>query len=179
MEINLYSVSIPPLLKALKAMDKLLEKAMEHAHSKGSERQPGEKHMEAMLNDRLVFDQFPLIRQIQFMSDNAKGAVGRLAAVEVPKYEDNEKTLEELKARIDKTIKFVETIKPEQIIGRDNEKVTLAFYPDKYMTAAEYVNEFLLPNFYFHFTTAYAIMRKNGVNIGKQDFLGGLPLKDL
>jgi hypothetical protein len=101
-----------------------------------------------------------------------------LAEVEVPKHEDNEKTFAELVARIDKTLAFVATIQPEQIIGKEAIKVTLPYWQDKHMTGFEYATEFVLPNFYFHLTTAYAILRKNGVDIGKEDYMGGLPLKD-
>lgn len=167
------------MIKALKALSAILDKSMAHAETKGTERQPGSKHMEALLQDRLVFDQFPLVRQIQIATDNAKGAVGRLAEIEIPKFEDNERTVEELKTRIDKTIKFLESIKPEQIIGKENVKVTLPYYPNKYFTGLEYVTEYLIPNFFFHVTTAYAILRKNGVNIGKSDYLGNLSMKDL
>lgn len=178
-QTNLYSISIPPMLKALKALSAILDKSMEHAQTKGSERHPGHKHMEALLNERLVFDQFTLARQIQIVTDNAKGAVSRLAEIEVPKFEDNEKTAEELKTRIDKTIKILEGVKPEQIAGKEDIKVTLPYFPTKYFTGFEYVTEYLIPNFFFHITTAYSILRKNGVNIGKADFIGGLPLKDL
>jgi hypothetical protein len=176
---NLYSISIPPMVKAFKALSAILDKAVAHSETKASERQPGSKHMEALLNERLVFDQFPLVRQVQIASDQAKGTMGRLAEIEVPKFEDNEKTVEELKARIEKTISFLESIKPEQIIGKEEMKLPFAYDPTKYLTGLESVTEYLLPNFFFHVTTAYAILRKNGVNIGKSDFTGGLPLKDL
>lgn len=176
---NLYVITVPPMIKALKMLSHLLDKGMEHAETKASERQPASKHMEALLQDRLVFDQFPLIRQIQIASDNAKGAVGRLAGIDIPKFEDNEKTLEEIKERITKTIQVLEEVKPEQIIGQEDVKVTLPYHPNQYFTGLEYVTEYLLPNFYFHVTTAYAILRKNGVNVGKIDFLRDLPLKNL
>lgn len=175
---NLYSVSIPPLIKSLKALSSILDKGVLHATSKSSERAPLEKQMENLLTDKLVFDQLNLTRQIQIATDNAKGAA-RLAKMEVPSYEDNEKTVEELKARIDKTVKFLETIKAEDVVGNEDIQVTFAFMPGKYCTGFEYVTEFLLPNFFFHVTTAYSILRKNGVEIGKPDFIGGLPMKDL
>ena len=178
-ETNLYSVSIPPMMKALKALSKILDKAIAHAESKGTERRPGSVHMEALLNDRLIFDQFNLTKQVQVACDNAKGAAARLAGTDIPKFEDNEKTAEELKARIDKTIVFLKTIKPEQVIGKESAKISLPYFKDKYFTGFEYVTEYLMPNFYFHITTAYAILRKNGVYIGKADFIGGLSLKDL
>ncbi len=178
-QTNLYSVTVPPMIKALKALSKQLDKAFALASTKATERQPAEKHFEAMLNDRLVFDQFALIRQIQIATDNAKGGAARLAEMEVPKYEDNEKTLEELKARIAKTIDLLEGIKPEQIAGKEEIKVTLPYFQNKYFTGFEYATIYLIPNFFFHVTTAYSIMRKNGVDVGKADFMGGLPLKDL
>ncbi len=178
-QTNLYSISIPVMMKALKALSAILDKSMAHAQTKATERQPGSQHMEALLQDRLVFDQFALVRQIQIACDNAKGAVGRLAEIEVPKFEDNEKSLEEVQARIAKTIKILESVKPEQIEGKEDIKVTMPYFAGKYFTGFEYVVEYLLPNFFFHVTTAYSILRKNGVNIGKTDFIGGLPLKDL
>lgn len=176
---NLYSITVPPMIKALKVLSNLLDKGMAHAETKATERQPASKHMEALLQDRLVFDQFPLVRQIQIASDNAKGAVGRLAGIDIPVFEDNEKTLEELKVRLEKTIQILEQVKPEQIIGKEDVKVTLPYFPNQYLTGFEYVTEYLIPNFYFHVTTAYAILRKNGVNVGKSDYIGGLPLKNL
>lgn len=178
-QANLYTVSVPPMIKALKALSEILDKSMEHAETKGSERQPGSKHMEALLQDRLVFDQFPLVRQIQIATDNAKGGAGRLAEIEVPKFEDNEKSVEELKVRLDKTVKFLESIKPEQIIGKEDIKISLPYFQNKYFTGLDYVTEYLIPNFFFHLTTAYSILRKNGINIGKGDYMGSLSLKDL
>ena len=178
-QTNLYTVTVPPMIKALKALSAILDKAMEHAKTKASERRPAEQQMEALLNDRLVFDQFALMRQIQIACDNAKGAVGRLAEIEVPKFDDTEKTYEEIKARIAKTVAILESVKPEQIIGKEEIKVTLPYFANKYFTGFEYATEYLQPNFYFHVTTAYAILRKNGLNIGKADYMGGLPLKDI
>jgi hypothetical protein len=171
---NLYSVTIPPILKSLESLSKLLDKAAEYAASRKTPRQDFE---EALLQSRLVFDQFPLVRQIQIASDNAKSVAARLAEIEVPKYEDTEKTIAELKERLDKTIKFVKSIKPEQIIGKENIKISLPYWEGKYLTGFEYVTEQLLPNFYFHVTTAYSILRKNGLHIGKGDYIGKLPLK--
>jgi len=121
----------------------------------------------ALLADRIIFDQFPLVKQIQTACDNAKGGAARLAEIEIPKFEDTEATFEELKARIDKTIAFIKTIKPETIIGKEGVKISLPYWEDKHMTGFDYVTQYLMPNFYFHVTTAYAILRKNGVDIGK------------
>lgn len=178
-ETNLYTVTVPPMIKALDGLSKLLDKASAHAETKGTERRPGSVHMEALLNDRLVFDQFNFIKQVQVACDNAKGGAARLAEIEIPAYEDTEKTVPELKARIEKTIAFLKTVEPEQIIGKEGIKVSLPYFQTKFITGFEYATEYLLPNFYFHFVTAYSILRKNGVDIGKKDYINGLPLKDL
>lgn len=178
-QTTLYTVSIPPMIKALKALSALLDKGMAHAETKGSERRPGSVHMETLLQARLVFDQFPLVRQIQIATDNAKGGAGRLAEIEVPTFEDTEKTVEELKARIDKTVAFLESIPAEKIVGKEELKITLPYYPTKYFTGFEYATEYLIPNFYFHVVTAYSILRNNGVDVGKSDYLGALSMKDL
>jgi len=173
-ETNLYTVTIPPMIKALESLKSLLEKAEKHAAGKKTPRLDFE---DALLQSRLVFDQFPLVRQIQIASDNAKSAAARLAEIEIPKYEDTEKTIAELKARLDKTIEFVKSIRPEQIVGKEGIKVSLPYWDGKHLTGFEYVTEQLIPNFYFHVTTAYSILRKNGLHIGKSDYLGNLPLK--
>lgn len=177
-EANLYTITVPPMIKALRALSKILDKADAYAMSKASERHPAEKHKSALLNERLVFDQFNLTRQIQVACDNAKAGVGRLGGVDVPIFEDNEKIFEELKDRIEKTILFLETVKPEQIIGRENVRVTLPYHKDKHFTGFDYATEYLIPNFYFHVTTAYSILRKNGVPLGKADYMGKLSLKE-
>jgi len=178
-ETNLYTITVPPMMKALDGLSKLLDRASAHAESKGTERHPGSKHLESLFNDRIVFDQFPFIRQVQIACDNAKGGAARLAEIEAPKYEDNEKTVEELKARIEKTVAFLKTIEPEKVIGKEGIKISLPYFPTKYFTGFEYATEYLLPNFYFHIVTAYSILRKNGADIGKKDYINGLPLKDL
>lgn len=178
-ETNLYTITIPPMMRALKNLSLLISKAAAHAETKGTERHPASKHLEALLSDRLVFDQFNFIRQVQIASDNAKGTACRLAGIEIPKYEDTEKTDMELIARIEKTLEFLKTIKPEQIIGKENAQIVMPYHQDKYLTGFEYATEYALLNFYFHITTAYSILRKNGVNIGKRDFIGELPLRKI
>lgn len=178
-ETNLYTVTIPPMIKALGQLSHILDKAKAHAETKASERLPLEKQMSALLNDRLIFDQFTLIRQIQITTDNAKAAVGRLTGNEVPVFEDKETSLEEIQDRLAKTIDLLKNVKAEDVIGKEETQVTLPYHPGKYFTAFEYVTEFLIPNFYFHYTTAYSIIRKNGVDIGKSDFAGSLPMKNL
>lgn len=176
-ETNLYTVTIPPMTKALSALSKLLEKAAAHAAQKATERRPAAYYEQALLNDHLIFDQFPFIMQVQRVSDNAKSGAARLAGVEVPVFEDTEKTVAELQARVDKTLAFLQTVTPEQVIGKEDSKIRLPYWDNKHLTAFEYATEYLIPNFYFHFVTAYSILRKNGVDIGKSDYLGVLPLK--
>jgi hypothetical protein len=172
-ETNLYTVTIPPMVKTLKALSGILDKAKAHAETKKLSWMDFE---EALMNDRIIFDQFDFKRQVQIACDNAKGIAARLAEVEIPKHEDTEKTVAELKSRIDKTLAFVATIKPEHIIGKESVKITLPFMPDKVMTGFDYATMFLLPNFYFHSTTAYQILRKNGLALSKQDFMGEVPM---
>ena len=178
-QTGLYKVTVLPLIKGLKAQLGILDKVQAHVATRATERHPLEYHLSALFNDRLIFDQFPFIRQIQVATDLAKGGACRLAQIEIPKFEDNEKTMEELKARLNKTIALLESVKPEQVDGKEELKIELPFYPGKYLNGFEYANEFVLPNFYFHLTTAYSILRKNGIEIGKNDFIGSLPTKDL
>ncbi|HVM73455.1 MAG TPA: DUF1993 domain-containing protein [Candidatus Paceibacterota bacterium] len=177
-QTNLYTVTIPPMMKSLKALSGILDKLDSHAKGKQQEWHPAGMQESALLNDHLISDQFPFVRQVQIACDNAKNGSARLAQVEAPKFEDDEKTVAELKARIDKTIAFVKTIKPEQVIGNEAIKISLPYWKGKHTTGFEYATEYLMPNFYFHVTTAYSILRKNGVNLGKEDYLIDLPLKD-
>jgi hypothetical protein len=128
---------------------------------------------EVLLNWRLASDMFPLTRQVQIAADFAKGTTARLAGAEVPKYPDEEKTFAELKARIAKTIKFVEGFKPKDIDGSETRDITLTVGgQDMHFKGEPYLVHFALPNFYFHATTAYDILRRCGVEIGKRDFIG-------
>lgn len=170
-ETNLYTITIPPMIKALTNLSNILDKALVHADVKKSD-------VTHMLNDRLVFDQFPLIKQIQIACDNAKGTSARIAGMEVPTFEDNEKTPAELQARIDKTIAFLKTIKSEDVRGQEEREIGIYYVPGKHLPAFEYVTEVGMPNFYFHVVTAYSILRKNGVDIGKSDYIGSLAYRD-
>ena len=176
---NLYTTTVPPMMKALGALSKILDKAAAHAASKATERRPASYFEAALLNDHLIFDQFSLLMQIQLVSDNAKNGVARIAGIEAPAMEDTEKTFSQLKERLAKTADFLKTILPEQLIGREEAKVSLPYWNGKSLTGFEYATEYLMPNFYFHLVTAYSILRKNGVDVGKDDYIGGLPLKSL
>jgi len=126
-----------------------------------------------ILNARLYPDMFALTKQVQIASDNAKFGAARLANLEAPKFEDNETNFAELQARIGKTIAFLDTITPPQLEGSENRNIALVIHDTKQeMKGLQYLLDRVQPNFYFHITTAYNILRHNGVDIGKKDFLG-------
>lgn len=170
--MNLYDSTVPQILRTLGQIHRWLDKAQAYADQKKFD-------VNVLLTSRLAPDQFPLVRQIQIISDNAKGLTARLANVQPPAFEDTEKTVAELRARIDKTIAFLKTLKPEQFQGAAERTITLPFFPGKGLKATDYLFSFALPNFYFHATTAYSILRHNGVDVGKGDFLGELPFFDI
>jgi hypothetical protein len=144
----------------------MLDKAQAHAEAKKID--PA-----ALTAFRLFPDMFPLSKQVQVATDLSKGAVARLAGVEVPKYEDTEQTFAELKARIAKTIAFINTIKREQIDGSEDRDIVMKLGKQDYtFKGIQFLLNFAYPNFYFHATTAYNILRHNGVELGKKDFVG-------
>jgi hypothetical protein len=166
MSVSLYDVSIPAFTLGLTNLNAILDKAASHAQAK--------KIDPKVLSDtRLIADMLPLSRQIQIACDTVKGAAARLAAVDVPKHEDSEATLSELQARVAKTLDFIKTIRPEQLQNAESREIVLQF-PQSTLkfTGLSYLSSFVLPNFYFHLTMAYALLRKNGVDLGKRDFLG-------
>ena len=126
------------------------------------------------LNQRLAPDMYPLLRQIQIVTDSAKGGAARLSGVEPLKLEDNETTVEELLARIEKVLTHLETFKVEQFKDAAAQKVVLPYMPNEYQLGSDYVLGSLVPNFLFHTTIVYAILRAQGVPLGKADFIGGL-----
>jgi uncharacterized protein len=132
----------------------------------------------AAVLDRLAPDMFGLARQVQIASDQAKNGSARLAGVEPPRYEDSETTFAELKERIAKTTAFLKTLDPAAIDAAADRDVTFPLAPDNkgHMKGRDYLNHFVLPNFYFHLTVAYAILRRCGVELGKRDFLGAIPM---
>jgi uncharacterized protein len=162
----LYQSTVPAFTHLLSALSKILDRAKAYADEK--------KFDEAiLLNARLAPDMFPLARQVQVSCDFAKGCGARLAAIEIPKFDDTEKTLDELKTRIQKTIDFLNSIDKSKFDGAENRDVTVRISgEEKQVNAALYARDIALPNFYFHLTTSYAILRHNGVAIGKNDFLG-------
>lgn len=169
MTISMYSASVPSFVAMLNALDAVLAKAAAHAEAKNID-------PSVLLGSRLFPDMFPLSRQVQIACDFAKGTTARLAGMEVPVYEDNEKTFADLRVRIAKTLAFVTSLKPGQIDGSEERQVTLKVGGESMTFKGEpYLVGFALPNFYFHLTAAYAILRHNGVELGKRDYLGALP----
>ena len=168
MSTSLYNFSVPVFVLALNNLNKQVDKAIAYA-------EPKKVDGAVFAGTRLVVDMLPFSAQVQIACDNAKGAVARLAGVEPPKHEDSEKTLAELKTRITKTLDFINTLKPEQFNGAETREVVLKF-PNMTLkfNGLDYITKFALPNFYFHATMAYAILRKNGVELGKGDFLGNI-----
>lgn len=132
-----------------------------------------------LLNARLAPDQFSLLKQIQVACDNAKFAAARFSGQEAPSHPDTETTVDELKTRIEHTVDYLRSFQPEDFAGADDRQVVLKFLPTLYMHGHEYLHNFALPNFYFHTTTAYSIMRNNGVPLGKQDYMAKPPFKPL
>ena len=167
MTISMYQASAPRFASMLRNLSAILDKAQAYCEAKKIE--PA-----VLTGSRLYPDMFPLSRQVQIACDTAKGAVARLAGMEIPKHEDTEQTFDELKARIAKTVDYVKSFKPEQVDGTEEKEVTFPIGPQQTMTlkGAQYLIGFALPNFYFHATTAYDILRQSGVEIGKRDFLG-------
>jgi uncharacterized protein len=161
----MYQASAPRFVNALRNLSAILDKAQAHAEGKKIDQA-------ALTNFRLYPDMFPMKRQVQIACDTAKGAVARLAGVEVPKHEDTEETFAELKARIAKTIAFVESIKSTQIDGSEEKNIHLKLGPREVdYKGMQYLLGHALPNFYFHVTTAYDILRHNGVELAKRDYL--------
>lgn len=162
----MYDASVKVFDRSLSALAAILDKAVAHAEAKGFD--PA-----ILLNDRLAPDMFTLTRQVQIACDTAKGAAARLAGIEVPKHEDTEATFPELKARIAKTLAFVDGIPAAAFSGSEDRTVVLQIRKqDVEFAGRTYLFEHALPNLFFHITTAYAILRHNGVSIGKGDYLG-------
>ncbi|HTH59004.1 MAG TPA: DUF1993 domain-containing protein [Paraburkholderia sp.] len=166
MSITMFKASVPVLLHGLTNLQHIIGKAQAHA---------AEKQIDpsALVGARLFPDMLPFARQIHIATDTAKGCAARLADVEAPKFEDVEVTFDELHARIQKTIDFLKTFKPDQIDGSEERRITLKMRSGPIeFSGLDYLRFFVLPNFYFHMTTAYDILRHNGVEVGKLDYLG-------
>lgn len=167
MTISMYQASVPVFTRMLNNLAAILQKAADHAQAKKIE--PA-----VLINARLFPDMLPFKAQVYIATDNAKGCVSRLAGVEPPRYEDVEETFPDLIARLKKTVAFLETVKPQQIDGSETRDIYIKFRSHEVnMKGLPYLLHYATPNVYFHVTTAYSILRHNGVEIGKKDFLGG------
>lgn len=166
MTISLYQASVPAFIRALNNLAVILEKGAAHAQAR--------KIDEAvLLGSRLYPDMFPLARQVQIATDTVRSGAGRLAGVEFPTYEDKEATFQELVSRIRNSIAYLETLQPAQIDGGEDKTISWQTRSStKSMQGLPYLMNHLLPNIHFHVTTAYGILRHNGVEIGKKDYLG-------
>ena len=166
MNISMYQASVPRFASILSNLSNILGKVQAHVDAKKLD--PA-----ALTTYRLFPDMFPLTKQVQIACDTAKGAVARLAGVQIPVYEDNEKTLAELQARIAKTLAFIQTVSAQQIDGSEDRDIVIK-RADKetHYPGMQFLLGNALPNIYFHVTTAYNILRHNGVEIGKRDYLG-------
>jgi hypothetical protein len=172
MTFSMSSSSVPTFEIGLAALSGVLDKAAAFAEAKKID-------PSVLLQSRLYPDMFPLVRQVQVAADLAKNGAARLAGVEFPKYEDNETTIQQLKDRLAKTATWLKTIDQKKIDGCADHEISFPLGPQNqgHMKGDDYLNHFLLPNFYFHLTAAYAILRHYGVDVGKQDFLGAIPIK--
>ena len=166
MTISMYQASVPRFVNILGNLAGILDKAQAHVDARKLD-------PTALTAYRLFPDMLPMTKQVQIACDTAKGVVARLAGVEIPAYEDNENTLAELKARIAKTVAFIQTVTPAQIDGSEDKAIVIK-RGDKetHYKSMQFLLGHALPNFYFHVTTTYNILRHNGVEIGKRDYLG-------
>ena len=172
MSFSMSQASLPVFEIGLNALSAILDKAGAYAVAKKID-------TAVLLNSRLFPDMFELVHQVQIASDHAKNGSARLAGVEAPRYEDNETTIDQLKARLAKTVAYLKTLDPKLIDASADREITFPLGPTNkgHMKGDDYLNHFVLPNFYFHMTAAYAILRHCGVDIGKRDFLGAIPMR--
>ncbi len=166
MSLSMYQASIPVFIRHLEILSQILDKGLAYAEEKKID-------PSVFINARLAPDMLPLSRQIQIASDGTKGFAARISSSEIPSFPDTETTFSELQERITKTIDFLKTIKPAQVDNTEDKTVSLKIRgQERDVKGQPYLLGFVLPNLYFHVTTAYAILRHNGVPLGKMDFLG-------
>ncbi|HOY22289.1 MAG TPA: DUF1993 domain-containing protein [Cellvibrio sp.] len=166
----LYDITVTQYSKMLDNLSRILDKAAQYAEAK-------KFNIDVLLNSRLAPDQFNLIRQVQITCDTAKFGAARICGKEAPSHPDTETSLAELQARIKTVQDYLASFKPEDFVGAEARHVSQPRWEGKYLTGTEFVIQHSLPNIYFHITTAYSILRHNGVDVGKKDFLGNMPLK--
>lgn len=166
MSISMYQVAVPVFVRALTNLQHVLKLGEAHAKEKNVEGS-------VLLQTRLIADMLPLVKQVQIATDMAKNGAARLAGVEPLKFEDNETSFEELHARIERAIDYIKSFKPEQIDGSETRAITLKTRNgETHFEGQAYLLHYVLPNLFFHCTTAYNILREAGTNIGKMDFIG-------
>jgi len=168
MKMSMYEASVPPMVRTLKNLSAILKKGAAHAKAKKIDPL-------VLVNARLAPDMFPLSRQVQIACDVAKFGAARLAEIKPPRNPDREATIPELLERINKTLKFLRRVKKNQVDGSENRTIVLKFPRGTLkFKGGVYLTGWVLPNLYFHATTTYAILRHNGVDVGKRDFLGNV-----
>jgi hypothetical protein len=170
--MSMSRAAIPSFEIGLSALSAILDKAQTHAEAKRFD-------AAVLLDTRLFPDMYPLAKQVQIACDLANHGGARLAGIEPPKHADDERTIAQLKARIARTIAFVKTLDAATIDGAADREITFPLGPENkgHMRGADYLNHFVLPNFYFHLATAYGILRHCGVELGKRDFMAGIPIR--
>jgi uncharacterized protein len=168
--MNIYDLTVPQLVKMLKNLDAWLVTTTAYAEKRKFD-------VNNLMKFRLAPDQFSFDRQVQTACDNAKFIAGRLAGKEWPAHPDTETTFEQLRARIASVLGYLETFKADDFAGAEERKISLPWMDGKWMRGDEYVTQFALANFYFHTNMAYAILRNNGVELGKRDYIGGVPMR--
>jgi hypothetical protein len=166
----IYDMTVPQFTKMLKNLDAILAKIPAFAEAKKIE-------PEVLLQSRLAADQFPLLKQIQIATDSAKLGVAKVTGKDAPSHDDKETTLPQLQKRIAETIAFLETVQEKDFSGFSEKKITTPRWDGKYLMGNEYLIQHTIPNVYFHITVAYEILRHNGLDLGKKDYLGAMPFK--
>lgn len=168
---SMSEICLPAFHRGFDVLSTILDKAEQHAEAKAIE-------TAVLLQARLSLDMLPFVRQVQMICDGPKLALGRLAGVEAPSFPDTEASFPELRERLSKTKAFVGSIRPASLDGSESRAISVKGRTRTMeFTGQDYLLAFVLPNFYFHLTTAYAILRHNGVSLGKMDYLGALPLR--
>jgi len=166
MKISMHTVAVEQSVHSLGCLSELLDKGAAYAEAKKFD-------SSVLVSSRIAPDMFPLSRQVQIACDMVKNGVARLAAQEAPKFEDNEKTIDELKARIAKTIAFLKSVPASALEGSEDRDIKIPLGPQTIeMKGLPYLHAFVVPNFFFHATMVYALLRHNGVDVGKRDFIG-------
>ncbi len=168
MTLSMYQASTPTFIRGLTNLSAILTKAAAYAEARKID-------PSVLVNARLAPDMFPLSRQVQIASDGVKGCAARLSGTEIPSFPDTETTFDELQARIKKTIDYLNTITASQIDGSEDRAISLKAGPRELsFKGKDYLLGFVIPNFYFHITATYAILRHNGLDVGKMDYLGSV-----